>query len=105
MRAEIRGEDVLVGSDRLLAREGVNLTAAPDSEAGMSRIYVAVSGRLCGIIAYADPVRREAQEVVGALRAAHGMEIHLLTGDRTETAHAVGRELGIDPRNVHGPWT
>jgi Cu2+-exporting ATPase len=102
VRAEIRGEDVLVGSDRLLVREGVDLADDPGPEAGLSRVYVAVGGRLCGIIAYADPVRREAQEVVGALRDAHGMEIHLLTGDRTETAHAVGRDLGIDPRNVHG---
>jgi Cu2+-exporting ATPase len=102
VRAKINDEDVLVGSDRLLAREGVDITAARGSEAGLSRVYVAVSGRLRGIIAYADPVRREAQEVVAALRDAHGMEIHLLTGDRTETAHAVGRDLGLDARNVHG---
>lgn len=102
VRAEIHGEDVLVGSDRLLVREGVDLTAARGLEAALSRIYVAVSGRLCGIITYADPVRREAQAVVRALRDAHGMEIHLLTGDRTETAHAVGGDLGVDPRNVHG---
>jgi Cu2+-exporting ATPase len=102
VRAEINGDDVLVGSDRLLAREGVDITPARGSEAGLSRVYVAVSGRLRGIIAYADPIRREAQEVVAALRDAHGMEIHLLTGDRTETAHAVGRDLGLDARNVHG---
>ena len=103
VRAEIAGQEVLVGSDRLLAREDVDLTpAAPLEGAGQSRIYVAADGVLCGVIAYADPIRREAEQVVGALREQHGMEIHLLTGDKSETAHAVGRRLGIDAVNVHG---
>ncbi len=102
VRAEINDQDVLVGSDRLLRREGVNLSAAPGPEAGLSRVYIALDGQLCGVITYADPVRREAQTVIGALRDTHGMEIHLLTGDKTETADAVGRDLGIDPGNVHG---
>jgi Cu2+-exporting ATPase len=61
-----------------------------------------VDRRLCGVISYADPIRREARRVIAALRDGHGMEIHMLTGDKTHTAHAVGRQLGIDPANVHG---
>lgn len=102
VRARIAGQDVLVGSDRLLAREGVDLAPAPAAATGQSRIYVAADGRLCGVIAYADPIRREAERVIGTLREVHGMEIHLLTGDKTATAHAVGRRLGIDAANVHG---
>ena len=103
VRAEIGGQEILVGSDRLLAREDVDLTpAAALGGPGQSRIYVAADGVLCGVIAYADPIRREAEHVVGALREQHGMEIHLLTGDKSETAHAVGRRLGIDAVNVHG---
>jgi len=93
---------VLVGSERLLARDHVDLTPAERLRDGRSRIYVAADGKLCGSIAYADPVRREAQEVVASLRERHGMEIHLLTGDKTETADVVGRRLGIEPANVHG---
>ncbi len=102
VRAEIGGQEVLVGSDRLLEHENVDLAPAKPFGDGQSRIYVAADGRLCGVIAYADPLRREAQAVVGALRDRHGMEIHLLTGDKSETAHAVGRRLGIDPADVHG---
>lgn len=102
VRAEVGGCDVLVGSDRLLDRGGVDLSPATGLAKGGSRIYVAVDGRLGGVIGYDDPIRREAGQVVGALRDEHGMEIHLLTGDKTETAHAVGRRLGIDADNVHG---
>ncbi len=102
VRAEIGGQEVLVGSDRLLASANVDLAPAQPSKEGESRIYVAADGRVCGVIAYADPIRREAQHVVGALRERYGMDIHLLTGDKSETAHAVGRRLGIDAANVHG---
>ncbi|MDP9384327.1 MAG: heavy metal translocating P-type ATPase [Actinomycetota bacterium] len=102
VRAEIGGQEILVGSDRLLARDGVDLAPAKPFADRRSRIYVAADGTLCGVIAYADPIRREAEDVVAALRERHGMEIHLLTGDKTETAHAVGRRLGIDAVNVHG---
>lgn len=102
VRAEIGGHDVLVGSDRLLARAGVDVSAAQGCGDAPSRIYVAADGILYGVIAYADPIRREAEQVIGALRDEQGMDIHLLTGDKSETAHAVGRRLGIAPGNVHG---
>jgi Cu2+-exporting ATPase len=102
VRAEIDGQEVLVGSDRLLEQAGVDISAAPAVANGASRIYVGVAGRLTGVITYADPIRYEAGEVVAALRDEHGLDIHLLTGDKTETARAVGRRLGIDQANVHG---
>jgi P-type Cu2+ transporter len=102
VRARIDGRDVLVGSDRLLEREGVDLSRAAALADGAPCVYVGVDGRVGGVITYDDPIRREAGRVVGALRDAHGMEIHLLTGDKAETAHAVGRRLGIDAANVHG---
>jgi len=103
VRADVGGRDVLVGSDRLLEREGVDLSPATRlGDGDSSRVYVAVDGRLGGVVAYGDPIRPEAEQVVGALRDAYGMDIHLLTGDKTQTAHAVGRRLGIAAANVHG---
>jgi len=103
VRARIGGADVLVGSDRLLEGAGVDLSPAADAlRAGNSQVYVAVHGRLCGVLAYADPVRREAKDVIAALRDRYAMEIHLMTGDTSETARAVGEELSIPATNVHG---
>jgi len=103
VRATIDGRRVLVGSDRLLEREGVDLDRAgtgPEPP-GASRVYVASDGDLLGTMAYADPLREESAEVLASLRARRGMEVHLLTGDRHETAEAVGAGLGIDPANTH----
>jgi Cu2+-exporting ATPase len=73
-----------------------------ERDSGESHVYVAVDGRLWGYMSYADPVRPEAARVVAELRHIAGMEIHMLTGDRAETARAVGRQLGIAAGNVHG---
>ena len=103
VRSEIGSSVVLVGSDRLLRREGIPLDGVPSEQgSGESRVYVAVDGRLWGFMSYADPVRPEAARVVAELRDVAGMEIHMLTGDRAETARAVGRQLGIPADNVHG---
>ncbi len=103
VRAHVDGAEVLVGSDRLLDGQGVDLApAAAALRPGQSQVYVAVDGALRGVIAYADPVRGEARRVIAALRDRHGMEIHLLTGDKSETARAVGAELEVPPAHVHG---
>jgi Cu2+-exporting ATPase len=103
VRARVDGADVLVGSDRLLEGEGVDLApAAAMLRPGQSQIYVAVDGTLQGVIAYADPIRSEARQVIAALRDQQGLEIHLLTGDKSETARAVGADLQIPPAHVHG---
>jgi Cu2+-exporting ATPase len=44
---------------------------------------------------FADPLRPDAAEVVAALRA-RGLEVELLSGDRTATVAEVARRLGID---------
>ena len=100
--AEVDGRTVLVGSDRLMRRDDVSIDATPQAKWGESHVYVAVDGELWGYMSYADPVRDEAARVIAELRDDLGMEIHMLTGDRADTARAVGRQLGIPEENVHG---
>lgn len=101
--AEVDGRTILVGSDRLMRRDDVSLDEVPSqAESGQSHVYVAVDGELWGYMSYADLIREEAARVIAELRDDLGMEIHMLTGDRAQTARAVGRQLGIPEENVHG---
>ncbi|HEY9666315.1 MAG TPA: heavy metal translocating P-type ATPase, partial [Coleofasciculaceae cyanobacterium] len=104
VRAQIDGHAVLVGSDRLLVNEGINVDTLQQKHqlqtGHQSVIYVASDGELLGAIAYRDPLRPESRQVIKALQA-EGMEIHLLTGDKKQTAHAVAGELGIDTTHTH----
>ena len=61
---------------------------------GATAIFVAVDGKLAGVIAIADPVKATAADALAALKA-EGIAIVMLTGDNRTTAVAVARKLGI----------
>jgi Cu+-exporting ATPase len=61
---------------------------------GATAIYVAVDGKIAGLIAIADPVRASTPQALKDLRA-EGIRIVMLTGDNRTTASAVARKLGI----------
>ncbi len=61
---------------------------------GASVVFVAVDGRLAGLIAMADRLRLNAAEAVAAL-SAEGMTPVMLTGDNEITARAIAGKLGL----------
>lgn len=95
---------IRVGSSAWLEREGVVVGAKPDEHArrfreeGKTTVFVARDLRVVAVAAIADPLRPESSPAVAALHAM-GIEVHLLSGDRRETASAVAHETGI--RHVH----
>ena len=100
IEARVDGRRVLIGSRRLMEREGIN-TGGLEGQVqalasdGKTAMYVAVDKRMAGVVAVADPIRDSARE---AVRALHGLGIQtvMLTGDNRRTAEAVARQLGID---------
>jgi Cu+-exporting ATPase len=62
---------------------------------GKTAMFVAVDGRLAGIVAVADPVKATTAEAIRALHQT-GLRIIMATGDNERTARAVAAKLGID---------
>lgn len=95
--AEIDGETIWVGSDRLMRKQGIDraplLQRHPHLK-GMSLIWIAREGTVIGAIRYTDPPREESREVIAQLQR-QGIETYMLTGDRQRRAMAVAGELGI----------
>jgi Cu+-exporting ATPase len=62
---------------------------------GKTPMYVAVDGKLAGLVAVADPIKDTSR---AAIRRLHGMglQVVMLTGDNRHTAEAVARQAGID---------
>ncbi len=58
-------------------------------------LFVAIDGRLCGLLGYADPLRPEAPAVIQTLRAQGIRELVILTGDQPTVARQVAESLGI----------
>jgi Ca2+-transporting ATPase len=51
--------------------------------------------QLCGLVAFADPLRASAREAIRRAREA-GVAVAMITGDHPATALAIAREAGID---------
>jgi Cu+-exporting ATPase len=100
VRAQVAGRDILIGADRLMAREGLDpgpLTEAETDLAsrGRTALFAAIDGQVAAVIAVSDPVKPSS---AAAIRALHdlGLKVAMITGDKRETAEAIARETGID---------
>jgi Cu+-exporting ATPase len=62
---------------------------------GQTVIFVAVDGRVAGLLGIADPVKPSTPPALAELRK-QGIRILMLTGDSRSTAATIARELGID---------
>jgi Cu+-exporting ATPase len=98
--ATVEGQKVMVGADRYMSREGIEIAALVETEAelagrGRTALYAAIDGKLAAVIAVADPVKPASQEAIAALHA-RGFKVAMITGDKRETAEAIAREIGID---------
>lgn len=94
----VDGRTVVVGSADQMVRVGVD--AAPLQFAaerhrgtGAGAMFVAIDGRLAGLLAVADPVKESAAPAIAALHA-EGLRIVMLTGDAEATAKAVAASIG-----------
>jgi heavy metal translocating P-type ATPase len=91
---------VVLGNASFLAELGI-ATAPMDAEAerlrrdGATAIYVALDGKLAGVIAIADPIKETTPAALAALRR-DGLRVVMLTGDNRTTAEAIARYLKID---------
>ncbi len=95
----IGGRNVAIGNAKLLRDLGIvstTLDARADElrREGATAMFVAVDGRLAGIIAVADPIKATTPAALARLRA-DGVRIVMLTGDNRMTAEAVAAKLGI----------
>jgi Cu+-exporting ATPase len=61
---------------------------------GATAIFVAVDGKVAGVLGIADPVKATTPQALAALADA-GVRVIMLTGDHRATAEAVARRLGI----------
>jgi Cu+-exporting ATPase len=61
---------------------------------GATVLFMAIDGKLAGLIAIADPIKATARDALAQLRR-DGLRLTMLTGDNATTAGAVARQLGL----------
>lgn len=96
----VEGHNVVLGNRAML--DSMNITNSDASEradslraSGDTVMFVAVDGKLAGLLRVADPIKASTPVAISQLRA-QGVRVVMLTGDNATTANAVAAELGID---------
>jgi Cu+-exporting ATPase len=95
----IDGQQARLGNPSYMAQQGIACTPLnADFEAlaiqAETPIFLAVDGRLAGIIAVADPIKPDAKEAIAKLLQL-GLQVAIFTGDNAATAQAVATQVGI----------
>ena len=101
---KVEGRALALGNTALMQQSGIDTSGLQQAAEGLraegaSVMYLAVAGRLAGLLAVSDPVKASTPDALKSLHAA-GIRVIMATGDGETTANAVARRLGID--EVHG---
>jgi len=100
-KATVSGEEVLSGSEVLLAELGASIPEnlknqiAELERQGKTVIHLVKNKQYAGSIALADVIREESREAIRDLKRV-GLKIAMITGDSEDVAAWVSKELKID---------
>jgi len=95
----VDGHKLVIGHAAFLALQGIAteaLAAKADDlrRSGATAVFLAINGKLAGVLAISDPVKATTPAALQALKR-DGLRIVMLTGDNRTTAQAVAQQLGI----------
>ncbi|MDR2601406.1 MAG: heavy metal translocating P-type ATPase [Spirochaetaceae bacterium] len=91
---------VLAGNRKLMDENAVDLGPLEEESEklagqGKTPMFIALDGKIAGIIAVADVLKKTSAEAVKMLHKM-GIEVAMITGDNSKTAAAIAKEAGID---------
>jgi Cu+-exporting ATPase len=100
VRATVDGQRLLVGTRKLMAEEGVDVSSVIGrmtelEEGGETVMLVSTNERFAALVAVADTIKESSREAVAKLQRL-GVQVTMITGDNERTARAIARLAGID---------
>jgi len=97
----VENRQLVIGNRGLMEQKQVeNLDAMSDTaqnwrQEGATVMHVALDGKLAGVLAVSDPIKKSTPAAVKSLHEL-GLQVVMVTGDNEQTARAVAEKLGID---------
>ncbi len=99
--SSLKGKRVIIGSEHfVVGDEGVE--SCDEDHAflmqemeGLSPLYLAVDGKLVGVIGIHDPLKKGVSQAISDLRMLGFERIVMLTGDHYQTAERIANEAGV----------
>lgn len=101
VKAQWKARTMIAGRLEMLTEEGIEIPESvkerlklKESE-GMTSLLVSLDGRLLGMISISDTLREKAKSAIDKIKKEGVSEIWMLTGDSSQVAHRISKELGI----------
>jgi len=100
IEATVEGRALLLGNRKLMREKNIELTGLEERAGGLAGdgktpMYVAIDGKVAGILAVADTVKEDSRAAIEALKQM-GLEVVMMTGDNERTGKAIARQVGIE---------
>lgn len=99
IQSTVNGKELLIGTRRLMAKYNIYVQQVlPKMESlekqGKTAMLVAIDGRYAGMVAVADTIKETSKEAIARLHNM-GLDVVMITGDNTQTAQAIAKQVGI----------
>ena len=100
VEGQVNGYYMHVGNERFMRQSNIwigqtTTDRANLDEQGYSCLYIAVDGKMAGLVPYADQIRPESPSVIQRLKEMGIRNTIMLTGDNPVVARAVAERLGL----------
>ncbi len=100
VKGNVDGKQVALGNQAMMEDLKVDRSALIETANQMrseakTAMFVAIEGKLAGVIAVSDPIKKTTNQAIEDLHKA-GLTIIMATGDNERTAQAVAAKLNID---------
>ena len=98
VRARLHGSNVLVGSDRYMIENSIDLGEICGHQAslqdqGKTVVYVAKDGHALAMLGIADDAKPTSAQAIQTLKDL-GLDVWMITGDKEKTARAIANKMG-----------
>ena len=95
----LQDKKMLLGNKKLMEDRNIEITLQEEANrlasGGKTPMFVAIDGKLEGIIAVADVIKPSSKKAIDILHRM-GIEVVMITGDNKRTAEAIAMQVGID---------
>lgn len=100
IEAIVENKKVLIGNEKLMAENKIPLKELKDeaiksSKQAKSPMFVSIDGKLAGIIAVSDKIKKESRAAIEKMKK-NNLDVLMITGDNKITAKVIAEEAGIN---------
>lgn len=97
LKGGLAGQELLIGRLSLLDEQGITLPKSLSQKSlKQTASFVAINGKLAGVITFKDELRPEAKAMLSRLKASGIKHTLMVTGDNAATAQTIAKQLGIE---------